>query len=181
MEIDLSKQPPLMVRDAVHMPVVACIAGEDLEPGQYVTVPKSKTDPAMKSEKWTGAIATPFVLRAIKKGERFWACLPPGTIKGMSHVWSSDKWYDDGASGSLMARVAEEAGISLGYLVEVISYLVGNPEDRSFEFEDYQPVNVLGNLTKDQWQALADEYCDDAGITRVQFGKTPAIDYYRCC
>lgn len=77
-------------RDAVHVAVSPEVAGDELPPGARVR----RTDGdggrwvvAQAGEKWVGVV-DPFLDHVIRPGERFWLCLPPGTIVSLRHLWS---------------------------------------------------------------------------------------------
>lgn len=71
-------------RDAVHVAVAPVIAGEDLPPGSRVNLLDGK---AYESTSPIG-IVDPFQRECVRKGERFWLLLFPGTITGLRHQWS---------------------------------------------------------------------------------------------
>lgn len=73
-------------RDAVHVAVLAVEAGEDLLPGDRIRVDSGRAHAVLYGETAT-AIVDPFLPRqTLRPGQRFLACLLPGTVTGMRHV-----------------------------------------------------------------------------------------------
>lgn len=84
-KIDLLEKPSIQYeKDAVHIAVIAVIAGEDLSAGTQVA--KGANEHYFKSTKSVG-IVNPFSGR-VKKGDLFWLMLNPNTITGMRHNWT---------------------------------------------------------------------------------------------
>lgn len=72
-------------RDAVHIALAPVIAACNLEPGQFVGLVNGQA--TWNVETFIGVV-DPFLKDEVKKGERFWLMLLPGTITGLRHVWS---------------------------------------------------------------------------------------------
>ena len=72
-------------RDCVHVAIAPVIAGCDLHVAQDVDVEDGGASLALVGE--GVGIVDPFLHRDVKKGERFYVMLYPGTIEGMRHVW----------------------------------------------------------------------------------------------
>lgn len=70
-------------RDAIHIAVAPVIANEKLMPGEHVAV---NNDYAEASDKPIG-IVDPFLKQPVKKGQRFYLFLYPGTITSLRHEW----------------------------------------------------------------------------------------------
>ncbi len=80
-------------RDAVHVAVAPCVAGEWLEPGDrvFLGVANGRAYLLTTAYPHTGVgvgIVDPFLSAGIKEGERFWLCLYPGTVTSLRHVWT---------------------------------------------------------------------------------------------
>lgn len=71
-------------RDAIHMAIAPVIAGENLEPG--IDVGLNKDRKAVSFGECIG-IVDPFLRRNVKRGERFYLFLYPGTITSLRHEW----------------------------------------------------------------------------------------------
>lgn len=80
--LDLGENPG---RDAIHLAVEPCIAGERLFPGQDIGLVDGKASP--KAGKLLG-IVDPFIKGQIIEGERFWLIVYPRQITSLRHVWS---------------------------------------------------------------------------------------------
>ena len=75
-------------RDAIHIATAAVYATEDLKPGDHVGFVNKEKDQMGKSELAPLGIVDPFLPQPVKKGERFWVFLYPGTIQSLRHAWS---------------------------------------------------------------------------------------------
>lgn len=72
-------------RDAIHLAVEPCIAGEDLKAGQHIGIENGL---ATKKAKKKLGIVDPFIYGLIPKGRRFWLVVYPRQITSLRHVWS---------------------------------------------------------------------------------------------
>jgi hypothetical protein len=110
-------------KDAVHVAVISveCKA-ETLMPGEHVD-----KDGMPTGEKLVG-IVDPFVRKPVKKGEKFWLCLYPGTITALKHYWthpafeaetpqpetsakaSSTEWMEEYCAHTLYCELSEFLG-----------------------------------------------------------------------
>lgn len=75
-------------RDAIHIATAAVFATEDLNPGDHVGFVTKDNDKMGRSEIAPLGIVDPFLPKPVKKGERFWVFLYPGTIQSLRHNWS---------------------------------------------------------------------------------------------
>lgn len=73
-------------RDAIHVAIAPAEASEDLQPGQHVGLDGGPDHAWGKADKKIG-IVDPYLTDTVKKGERFWLFLYPGTVIGMRHYW----------------------------------------------------------------------------------------------
>lgn len=71
-------------RDAIHLAVEPCIAGETLSPGEDIGIVDGL---AMVHTTKPLGIVDPFLKAPVKKGERFWLIIYPRTITSLRHVW----------------------------------------------------------------------------------------------
>lgn len=71
-------------RDAVHMAVIPAEAGELLAPGQRVAIQDGK---AVLRVVGQVGVVDPFLDLAVRKGERFWLFMAPGTVTALRHAW----------------------------------------------------------------------------------------------
>lgn len=75
-------------RDAIHIATAAVFATENLNPGDHVGFVTKDNDKMGRSEIAPLGIVDPFLPKPVKKGERFWVFLYPGTIQSLRHNWS---------------------------------------------------------------------------------------------
>lgn len=73
-------------RDAIHLAVEPVIAGEDLNPGEHITVTDGIATSAPKNSGL--GIVDPFIARMVMKGERFWFVMYPRMVHSLRHVWT---------------------------------------------------------------------------------------------
>ncbi len=74
-------------RDAVHIALAPVQAGKLLLPGQHVAIAPDTVDVVIPSTKPIGII-DPYLLEAVKEGERCWLCLYPGSVTSLRHAWT---------------------------------------------------------------------------------------------
>lgn len=76
-------------RDAIHIATAAVYAEHGLNPGDHVGLSKTSERPDVMgySDDPLG-IVDPFLVKPVKKGERFWVFLYPGSIRSLRHNWS---------------------------------------------------------------------------------------------
>lgn len=72
-------------RDAIHVAVLPVVAAEDLICGEIVGLTTEGT--AYESAPGIG-IVDPYLRRGVKKGERFYLFLYPGSITSLRHDWT---------------------------------------------------------------------------------------------
>ena len=74
-------------KDAVHIAVAAVEAGENLSPGTHVGFSGTGTVIHAKGVKAIGVV-DPFLKLNVKKGDKFWLYLYPGSITSLAHHWT---------------------------------------------------------------------------------------------
>jgi hypothetical protein len=86
-------------RDAIHLAVEPCIAGELLSPGDDIGLLANnlalKNTPSSHEIDMTYlGIVDPFLEQDVKPGEKFWMILYPRTITSLRHVWTHPHFSD---------------------------------------------------------------------------------------
>lgn len=113
-------------RDAVHIAVIPVQAADELQPGWQVEIDEAGW--AFKARTGTEAVGVvdPFLRFAVKKGERFWLLLFPGTIRSLRHEWGHPRFplrgpittaEQQAASINWLFKFAAENGVDYEELV----------------------------------------------------------------
>lgn len=85
--------PPDAGRDAIHVAVVPCVAGQHLGRGWTVSIDKEGKAWAASMDDYVGVV-DPFkgdndhTGYPVRAGERFWLLLKPGTVSNLRHSWA---------------------------------------------------------------------------------------------
>lgn len=150
--IVLGKKPgPEMKKDAIHIALMPCVAGQKLHPGDHVGL---KPDGKMyrRGIKESG-IVDPFLEETVETGERFWLFFYQNSITGLRHEYDHPDFPNEsvekGTEESLsyeqkyLNKVAEKLGFSYPELREVVlTYVQGDDKisyclvSDEFEIED---------------------------------------------
>jgi hypothetical protein len=102
-------------RDAIHIAVAPVTAAEKLQPGERIGF----VDGSMESVRGAPpesamGIVDPFLSEPVKKGQRFWVYLNPGSIRSLRHEWTHPAFeaetpkLNTSASESWMRKWAKE-------------------------------------------------------------------------
>src|ERR1700742_704055 len=78
-------------RDAVHMAIAPAVAGEMLPAGKHISLVDGK---AFGSGTPIG-IVDPFLMDVVRKGQKFWIFLYPGSITSLRHEWTHPAFQDN--------------------------------------------------------------------------------------
>lgn len=100
-------------RDAVHVAVVSCVAGEKLLPGQDIGLGPQAGNALGEQMAFANSetvkkigIVDPFIKGVVWPGQRFWLYLYPRTITGLCHHWTHPDFAD--ATPASARRLASE-------------------------------------------------------------------------
>jgi hypothetical protein len=93
-------------RDAVHVAIAPVIASEDLVPGQHVGLDGGRPTHAWARANTKIGIVDPFLAEPVKRGQRFWLFLYPGTITSLRHVWTHPA-FTARPAGAVPARTSD--------------------------------------------------------------------------
>lgn len=133
-------------RDAIHVAVAPVIAAEKLMPGEHVAV---NSDYAEASDKPIG-IVDPFLKVPVKKGQRFYVFLYPGTITSLRH-----EWIHPAFSGPLLGTVDEKllAESRMKTVAESFGFSLNRMMEYAAEIADGEYLCISEN-DRDTWYAI---------------------------
>lgn len=72
-------------RDAIHLAVEPCVAGEKLYPGQHIGLVGGV---AITTAPKKLGIVDPFIMGFVPEGKKFWLVVYPRQITSLRHVWT---------------------------------------------------------------------------------------------
>jgi hypothetical protein len=161
-------------RDAVHVAVAPCEAGESLEPGDPVAFTDDGKIVNWKTPKI--GIVDPFLTDPVKEGERCWVFLYPGTALNLRHEWDHPAFRsqpaepdpaDKAASKIWLQVYAEQHGMKLDdMLAGVATYVEKGCDDNAVFEDDFKNYEVPDVFWK-HYSALT--------------GKTGSGNFWGCC
>lgn len=86
--------PEAAKRDAVHIALAPVVAGEDLNPGEWVGFRGGDHTTVYRDVTRYVGIVDPYVVGPIKKGTRVYLFLTPGSITSLVHRWQHPAFPD---------------------------------------------------------------------------------------
>lgn len=121
---DIGYQTRAVHRDAIHIAVAPLMAGENLNPGDGF---KNDDGVAMKAPfEIRDGVVDPFLRIPLKKGDRFWGFLKPGSITNLRHHWThpsfrEDKelWEDEEDHHAWLIKFAKKHGFDFHELLDI--------------------------------------------------------------
>jgi hypothetical protein len=132
-------------RDAVHMAVEPCIAGEKLHAGQHVGRLANGTYSA-SAGKHLG-IVDPFLKEPVYPESTFWLMVYPRTITSLAHVWEHPDFPDAAPITNLYNLVLKESGANKINTIKAIRQLTGLGLKESKDLTDQAPSVILADVT----------------------------------
>ena len=107
-------------RDAVHFAVIPVVARAEMHPGTPAGVEAGEAFPTHHHR--AIGIVDPFLADSVRRGQRFWLFLKPGTITGMRHHWEHPAFPDE---PSRVTESPAEVTASREWL-EAFAYRIGH-------------------------------------------------------
>ncbi|MEO6305106.1 MAG: hypothetical protein ABIP51_18250 [Bacteroidia bacterium] len=140
-------------RDAIHLAVEPCIAGEILTAGEHIGIVNGLA--TKKTEKKLG-IVDPFLNEVVVKGERFWLIVYPRTITSLRHVWAHP---DFGEGNSVSKTEAEEWLRNFQEVhdcppVEIMIDKVKNEGVNLDEYFHFSGYDAHGSIPDEFWEKM---------------------------
>jgi hypothetical protein len=163
-------------RDAIHFACAPVEAGHMLDPGDRVVV-KDGLAVQTHDQNWIG-IVDPFLGETVKRGQRFWLILNPGSITAMRHAWEHPAFGDEppavGAdfAKQFLADTASEWDITYDQL---IAGLTNYSKDEFFWFLDEENESRSLWTSHDCPATLWDAF---TAVTGIKVAKR--AEYFTC-
>jgi hypothetical protein len=109
-------------RDAIHVAIYPAIAGQDLAPGDHVSLTDGQ---AYKRKTDRVGIVDPFLKSKVEKGAKFWLLIYQKSVTGMRHHWQHPLFQDvpekkkqeDSESVSWLKNYAESVDVTYNELI----------------------------------------------------------------
>lgn len=105
-------------RDSIHIAIAPVVAAQDLKRGQKVSLIDGGAG-VSKVHKPIGIVDPYLDVETVKKGEKFWIYLNPGSITSLTHHWTHPAFLDqDDASVRWIRQFAASVERSYDELME---------------------------------------------------------------
>lgn len=163
-------------RDAIHIAVVPVIAGELLHAGAKVKVIDKGTT-ALQTDYNPVGVVDPFLTVNVRKGQRFWLFLNPGSITSLRHHWNHPKFKE------VVSETIPDNSYSSTQLksMQWLERFAEEEVRRSYN-EMMQAVNdYVKNGESVIWLGLTDEFCEHyAVVTGIELNEALDDSFYSC-
>ena len=128
-------------RDAVHVAICPVQAGQQLKPGEHISV---KNGLAYNYGKHIG-IVDPFLETNVKRGDKFYIVLYPNSITTLRHVWTHPDFEPEVENTDydieVLKLAATQCSLSYDFFLDSLnSYAEFGSYQHMGEFESYQNV-----------------------------------------
>ena len=164
-------------KDAIHVACADVTAAEDLMPGDQIGL--DSDNQAARLDKPVGLV-DPFLSRRVRKGERFWLFMFPGTVTDIRHQWSHPAFSLEGRIDSARSWLSQFAnrlwprdeGFPCGheYLIDELSLVLSGKEKLC------AGIDGVYEIPQAEWAEMWQHYRTITGYT----GDVPLEDFYRC-
>ena len=156
-------------KDAIHIALVPARAATDLKPGQHVgPVGNGLVGGGVNAV----GIVDPFLREDVKKNERFWLFLYPGSIRSLRHEWTHPLFQGDvpvvSEEEKRLREFAEESYMNYEQLLEAArSYL---------EYGDY----VIEGSRYEGWSTYNGFWDDYEQVTQCKVPDAERGSFFSC-
>lgn len=153
-------------RDAVHVAIIEVVADHFMPPGEPVGLVDGidPIQPVVSSDmklKRVGII-DPFLPQPVKKGQRCFLWLYPGTVTGMRHHWSHPAFADGGENSVAAAIVDDEKAAAISWMHEQAKILGCDFIDLVGDNSDLVSGGYIrtheNENARDHWYDIQDEF-----------------------
>lgn len=114
-------------RDAIHVAVAPVVAGEGLNPAERIAL--NGNGEAVRAKKAVG-IVDPYLQSPIRKGQKFWMFLMPGSVTSLRHEWTHPAFREQAIAAPALSNEVDE---SVAWLKNFANEDVGLRYDRILE------------------------------------------------
>lgn len=169
-------------RDATHIAVAAVEAGENLKPGNHVGL--SADGKAVIKQGIDIGIVDPFLKVNVKKGDKFWLYLYPGSITSLEHKWSHPS-FPENTEKKPVTDISRSENWMRKWAMEHMSYDYYGDSGGLSEEQAYQnAINAGHNMSVGPYESARD-YIDNEWWTHWEIltgcKRPPEDDRYFSC
>jgi hypothetical protein len=180
-QITLGRKPEEVgVKDAIHIAIVSCRAGEYLTSSEKVTLNEHREAVAPQDGAKHIGIVDPFLKGSLAKGDIFWMVMIPKQDQVVRHVWEHKLDFSAPERAvqecEYLAPYAKELGVTYSELMHAADMLVNGGETPKY----------TGSLTDEKLESVLDdmynfwsEWADETGNEFENIGSMccPEHDY----
>jgi len=105
---NIGQEPQGYTRDAIHVAVIAVVAGKAHTPGEHVGAKKIDKEYYESTKDSPIGIVDPFRTDYVSPGESFWLMLYPNTVQSLRHHWVHPALEDVGVDDVKLLPFNEE-------------------------------------------------------------------------
>ena len=162
-------------RDAIHIAVIPIVADVGLRPGDKVSVTNEGT--ATFADDYAVGVVDPFLDGPVRKGERFWLYLKPGSITSLRHEWTHPVFPTVADSSLSLIQMESEACIKRFAEQMDMSYqeLMTAASNWAEKGVSTYSESYYGLATAEDWRAFWAHYENLTGKTAKEKG-----GFFRC-
>jgi hypothetical protein len=172
-QITLGRKPEEVgVKDAIHVAIVSCRAGEYLTSSEKVTLNEHREAVAPQGGAKHIGIVDPFLKGSLAKGDTFWMVMIPKQDQVVRHVWEHALDFSAPERAiqecEYLAPYAKQLGITYSELMHAADVLVNDGETPKYE-GTITETDTLESVLDDMYDFWS-EWSDETGYEFENIG-----------